>query len=713
MAFPIGWQRVCPLVVQYSKCASNTLPKFPVVLTAPCLPAEMVTTGAAYAAQANGGDIRFSLDPAGLQQLPCEVRWWTQNATAANAVAEIWVTLDLVFAATDVNENFVFYVWYKGPAGSVQPAANAAFGSQAVWPAEYRCVQHALMDGGIDSTQYGCTASSVFSVATGVGKIGPSCGSFDKTVPSFLVLPTGGGTVGTSNAITKTLTTSLWFKGVGTQGSYPTPFARCESAGTNGWNLGFQTANAGFVIKETGQAWGNTNATGASGAMTDNAWHYFVGVYSGSSAHVYIDGKRLGTASATGAAVDYGSAPGFTIGQKPSNPFNGLLEEVRLVAIDRNPGWILTEYNNQNSPDTFVLPGTPYSPGAFAATTSYYGSDTVGSGGGSVTSGGSSLTIQDEGIALTQRPSLNFVGTGVTASDDSANNATVVTIPGGGSGSQTPWTQDIDAAGYKLQTIASSNKDLAFATNGTERMRILSGGSIGIGTSSTQAQSSLQVYNTASLTDITIGQAGGGILDLMAITSGGTGWYTALGANLYYTGAAWNLRNTAQDAWMFYINAGAGSGVGLYHSPSGSVAATLTNFLQVDTTGKVGIGKTPSYLLDVNGDVNSGGIHRTGGLPISQITSQSANLAGAGRALSTVYTNSTGKPMHVTVTVNCNASMGISVYADSGSATTVIAQCTTGSAGATYQTLSFWVMPGFAYKAVTGGGTLTQWFEYS
>ena len=40
--------------------------------------------------------------------------------------------------------------------------------------------------------------------------------------------------------------------------------------------------------------------------------------------------------------------------------------------------------------------------------------------------------IQDEGVARTQRTTLNFTGTGVTATDDSANGRTNVAIPGGG-----------------------------------------------------------------------------------------------------------------------------------------------------------------------------------------------------------------------------------------------------------------------------------------
>jgi len=42
-------------------------------------------------------------------------------------------------------------------------------------------------------------------------------------------------------------------------------------------------------------------------------------------------------------------------------------------------------------------------------------------------------TVQDEGVALTQRAILDFVGSGVTATDDSTNGRTVVTIAGGGS----------------------------------------------------------------------------------------------------------------------------------------------------------------------------------------------------------------------------------------------------------------------------------------
>lgn len=61
---------------------------------------------------------------------------------------------------------------------------------------------------------------------------------------------------------------------------------------------------------------------------------------------------------------------------------------------------------------------------------------------------GTPTTIADEGVALAEFDILNFIGAGVSAAVDIPNNRINVTIPGGGS--QTPWTQNIDGAGFDL-----------------------------------------------------------------------------------------------------------------------------------------------------------------------------------------------------------------------------------------------------------------------
>jgi hypothetical protein len=36
----------------------------------------------------------------------------------------------------------------------------------------------------------------------------------------------------------------------------------------------------------------------------------------------------------------------------------GTLDEVRLSTVERNIGWVTTEYNNQSSPGTFIMVGS-------------------------------------------------------------------------------------------------------------------------------------------------------------------------------------------------------------------------------------------------------------------------------------------------------------------------------------------------------------------
>ncbi len=62
--------------------------------------------------------------------------------------------------------------------------------------------------------------------------------------------------------------------------------------------------------------------------------------------------------------------------------------------------------------------------------------DTTASG---VAASGVGHTIQDEGTPLTQRTNLNFVGAGVTVTDDAGNDATKVTITASGGGGGVTW----------------------------------------------------------------------------------------------------------------------------------------------------------------------------------------------------------------------------------------------------------------------------------
>lgn len=67
-------------------------------------------------------------------------------------------------------------------------------------------------------------------------------------------------------------------------------------------------------------------------------------------------------------------------------------------------------------------------------------------------------TIQDEGIALTQRPTFNFIGAGVTAVDNAGSSRTDITIPGGSAGWTLVGTLDLGADGDTMTVTITTAK---------------------------------------------------------------------------------------------------------------------------------------------------------------------------------------------------------------------------------------------------------------
>lgn len=109
----------------------------------------------------------------------------------------------------------------------------------------------------------------------------------------------------------------------------------------------------------------------------------------------FINGKRVKNINFTGAQITYsGDTATVTITAGTADNITGLIAEGSNISIA----------GSGTLADPYVISS----------------------------SGGGGHTIQDEGTPLTQRTNLNFVGAGVAVTDDSGNDATVVTINGGG-----------------------------------------------------------------------------------------------------------------------------------------------------------------------------------------------------------------------------------------------------------------------------------------
>src|SRR5207247_7727663 len=71
-------------------------------------------------------------------------------------------------------------------------------------------------------------------------------------------------------------------------------------------------------------------------------------------------------AGPTAATPTTSSLPEAVIGKGAltNSPWSGDIDEVRISATARSAAWITTEYNNQNSPGTFITMGSESCPSA-------------------------------------------------------------------------------------------------------------------------------------------------------------------------------------------------------------------------------------------------------------------------------------------------------------------------------------------------------------
>jgi hypothetical protein len=221
------------------------------------------------------------------------------------------------------------------------------------------------------------------------------------------------------------------------------------------------------------------------------------------------------------------------------------------------------------------------------------------------------------------------------------------------------------------------------------------------------------------------------ILTIKATTSGGAGGNVGIGTTSpnkmleVFNGTPTSI-NIITGGSSGAVGFGTINGnVGLIQAYNSTAAGAGAN-LCIQPSGNVGIGTaSPGYTLDINGDCNlsAGHAYRVNGTPIGAggVTTQTAPA----RALGTVYQNTTGKAMMITVGANVGTGAtgtgGITAFTDSSNPpATEVSQNLIPSAsnGTGTAALSFWVLNNNYYKVSTGGSgtlptvTLSVWTEW-
>lgn len=319
-----GYSYTTPIIINHVQVGTNTASEvnFPVLVS---------TNGVLFSTSASGGhmvnasgyDLVFST------YADCHylLNWDTDTVNnTGSKTMNTWVKVPAISSTTDT----VFYMCYGNAAITSYQGI-----SSGTWDSNYKAIFHygnGLTVATNDSTGNRNNATNNSVTASTSGVIG-GAGSFNGS-NSFFSL---------STISISSVTVSVWSNVPNTSTANAMMW---EKSPVNGeWELFYET-----LLKIRGSVTdNNTSATGPSA----NAWHYIVGTLMGTTGVLYVDGTQVATG--TEGAIPNGSGAVYIgVWDGSGYPYSGLMDESRLSNIVRSADWVKTEYNNQNSPSTFL-----------------------------------------------------------------------------------------------------------------------------------------------------------------------------------------------------------------------------------------------------------------------------------------------------------------------------------------------------------------------
>ncbi|MEO6719375.1 MAG: DUF2341 domain-containing protein, partial [Ferruginibacter sp.] len=322
-----SWLYRKAITIDYTKVGTGPHTNFPALISR--ADADLQTK-----ALASGNDILFTLSD-GTTKLDHEI----ESYTSASGTIVAWVEIPSLSSTA----NTVIYMYY----------GNAAAGAQqnitGTWDATFKGVYH-MNTVFTDATSNAYNGTNTGTIAA-TGKISGGRGFVRSDGIDFIQI---NGLMGSPTSFTLSAWATL---------TTPDPNgAEIISMGDNSV-LRYDEAGAnktsGVVYNGSG-VW-STTASGINYAGT--GWHYVTYTFDnvGHSQKVYVDGVQVATGSNASAPVYTSGGTNTFIGKhgnaNVNMDFDGTIDEARVAGASRSAGWVLTEYNNQNSPSTFYSVG--------------------------------------------------------------------------------------------------------------------------------------------------------------------------------------------------------------------------------------------------------------------------------------------------------------------------------------------------------------------
>lgn len=335
MAFPAGSTRQKLTIDNTKVSGSVNLTDFPTLIKGGNI------LDAAYAAmEGDGDDIRFTTDEAGLNQIPFEI----VNLDAGAKTCQIWAKEPDVADDADT----AFYIWF-GDAALSAYAVGDTYGRNNVW-SDYGGVFHMEEASNatlIDSSGNQNSISNTLDTIT--GKIDLGMNSTSGEVASL-------GNVGNFTEITL----QAW----GKRATAVSEDEIMSKWGTNKFVMGVgSTANHKPFVKFITA--GGENVLAGASDFPNAIWAKITGIWHSTTGGILvINGISVDTDNANSGNLQ-SSTDELAIGALNDAgvvPWEGDIDEVRYREGTITVAWDLTEYNNQNSPSTFITGSDIFTP---------------------------------------------------------------------------------------------------------------------------------------------------------------------------------------------------------------------------------------------------------------------------------------------------------------------------------------------------------------
>lgn len=395
----LGYNYTMPLTLDAAS-GSSDLTDFPALISISSLNLRSDANGG-NVLNSNGYDIIFT--DSNNNQLDHELEYY--DPVSGEYVG--WVRIPVLSASSTTTINIIY--------GNATISSDPS--SEEVWTSNYKGVWHLNETDYSDATQYSNDGTNNnTSDITGIIAGGRGFNGTD----SYIQVTTTGFVPNDNNQ-----TISIWANYATAPSGSRNLISFQNTGASSAIQLGFRGGNA------VAWKWGGVVLANGGASPSTNNWHYYVYTYDGTNSRLYIDGVEMdnSTVAPQTALPSEGNIGRYNNGEYIS----ASLDEPRFSISPKSAGWVLTEYNNQNDPASFISVGTQTTNNILASIGACSSTFLLNQGyptGGSYSGTGVSGTNFDASSAGVGSHSITYTYTdGDGCSNNTSRNIFVTAIP--------------------------------------------------------------------------------------------------------------------------------------------------------------------------------------------------------------------------------------------------------------------------------------------